>query len=83
MHMRTTLTIEEDVSNRLNDYCRRTRKGLKEAVNELLRLGLEAPRAMRPATRFEVRARGLRQQPGISLDNVAELLERIEGPAHR
>ena len=59
------------------------RKSLKEAVNDLLRLGLDAPRAMRPAMKFQVKARVLRQQPGVSLDNIADLLERAEGPGHR
>ena len=62
---------------------RRTGKSLKEAISGLLRLGSVASPARRPPKPFEVRARRLVARPGVSFDSVAELLERIEGPAHR
>jgi hypothetical protein len=32
---------------------------------------------------FRVQARDLGLRPGLQLDNVTELLEQIDGPAHR
>jgi hypothetical protein len=49
--MRTTLTIDDDVADKLKDYARRKRLSLKEAVNTVLRRGLTAPEARRAAAR--------------------------------
>ncbi|HEY8368497.1 MAG TPA: BrnA antitoxin family protein [Thermodesulfobacteriota bacterium] len=81
--MRTTLTLDPDVAAKLKAEARRTGKPFKTVVNEALRLGL-ASRREAPAARFEVRTRdlgGLR--PGLSYDNVEELLDQIEGPLRR
>ena len=63
---------------------RRSGKSLKATVNELLRLGLNSKQE-RPGRRpFRVRARDLgRLKPGLSLDNVGDLLEQLEGPDSR
>jgi hypothetical protein len=52
--------------------------GLSEAVNTLIRAGLQA---RRPTSRFEQRTRDL----GLRVDvrNVADALEVIEGPTAR
>jgi len=62
---------------------RKSGKSFKNTVNETLRLGLNAPRAIRPAKPFVVRARELGVRPGVHYDNIAELLEELEGSAHR
>lgn len=81
--VRTTLTLEEDVAVKLQQYCRRTGRSLKAAVNELLRAGLNTRRAAEPQAPFHVRTRALRTRPGIDLDNIGELLEQIDGPDHK
>jgi hypothetical protein len=78
--MRTTLTLEDDVADRLREESRRSGRSFKETVNEYLRLGLEARRAPRSARRFKIKARPLGVRRGMDYDNVAELLEQIEGP---
>jgi hypothetical protein len=50
-------------------------------VNDVLRQGLNAKRASVPERPFTVKARDLGLRPGFSYDNIAELLEQIEGPA--
>jgi hypothetical protein len=81
---RTTLTLDEDVAARLKAQARRTGQPFKEGVNDTLRRGLAAERALQGRAPFRVEARDLgRLRPGVSLDNVAELLEQIEGPLHR
>jgi hypothetical protein len=54
---------------------------MKETTRRLLDKAEHAIRASQP---FRVTARDLGNlRPGLSLDNVAELLERVEGPLHR
>ena len=80
--MRTTLTLDKDVVIQLRRQMRRSGATLKAAVNHFLRLGLttlEKPQQKR----FVVRARPLGLPPGLSYDNVAELIEALEGPAHK
>jgi hypothetical protein len=75
------LTLESDVASRLRAEARRTGRPFKDLVNECLRRGLAQRDVGRVATRFSVKPRDFgRLQPGLSLDNVADLLERIEGP---
>ena len=78
--MRTTLTLEDDVAARVKTESQRSGRSFKEVVNDLLRRGLEAKRPQRPRKPFSVRARPLGVRPGLDYDNVADLLEQIEGP---
>jgi hypothetical protein len=83
--VRTTLTLDEDVANRLKAEVRRSGKPFKEIVNECLRLALSSRRRDRNAAPpFTIRPRDLGAlRPGLSLDNVGEVLEVAEGPTHR
>ena len=81
--VRTTLTLDDDVKAKLDHEIRKSGKSFKEAVNYYLRLGLNAPAPARPARKFVVRARPLGLPPGLSYDNVGELIEQLEGPFHK
>lgn len=81
--MRTTLTLDDDVKAKLDQETRESGKSLDEAVNYYLRLGLNAPAQNKPARPFVVRARPLGLPPGLSYDNVEELIEQLEGPLHK
>jgi hypothetical protein len=50
--VRTTLTLDDDVADKLKELARRKRIPFRAAVNETLRRGLSSPRA-----------RGLRSEP--------------------
>jgi hypothetical protein len=81
--MRTTLTLDDDVAARLKAQSRRAGRPFREVVNETLRRGLEA-RSTAPRQPFKVATRDLGDlRPGLSLDNVWELIEQVEGPLHR
>ena len=83
--MRTTLTLDEDVARRLKAEMRRSGKPFRTVVNEFLRTALTS-RPPNPVAEppFVVRARDLGAlRPGLSLDNVGDLLEAAEGPLHR
>ena len=80
--MRTTLSLDEDVARLLNRQMRQSGKSFKETVNHYLRLGLAA--SQRPQRkRFVVTPRRMGLPAGLSYDNVAELLEHLEGPAYK
>jgi hypothetical protein len=83
--MRTTLTLDRDVAERLKLEMRRTGKGLKAAVNDALRHGLGiGGKSVRPKPfRVEPHAFGLK--PGIDRDRMNELVDEleVEEVAHR
>jgi plasmid stability protein len=78
--MRTTLTLDDDVAAKLKAESRRAGRSFREIVNETLRRGLASQRATVQRRRFKITARDLGDlKPGLSLDNVAGLIERVEG----
>jgi len=82
-HHDATLTLDDDVKAKLDQEMRQNGKSFKEAVNYYLRLGLNAPARTKTAKPFVVRARPLGLKPGLSYDNVEELIEQLEGPLHK
>jgi hypothetical protein len=83
--VRTTLTLDEDVAERLKAEARRSAKPFRTVVNECLRLGLSTrPRGRARQPPFVVLTRDLGAlRPGLSLDNIGDLLDAAEGPLHR
>ncbi len=82
--MRTTLTLDDDVAARLESLMRTRRTGLKQAVNEVLRAGLEQIERRASSTRKPFRQKTFSLEPRLpDLDNVAEVLARAEGEAWR
>lgn len=78
--MRTTVTLDDDVSKALEALRRETGLGTSAALNQLVRRGLAAKRDT--ATPFRQRTSTL-GAPRISLDDVGHVLEVLEGEAHR
>jgi plasmid stability protein len=82
--MRTTLTLDDDVAAKLKAEARRSGRSFRDVVNEMLRHGLAMRRPTAQHKVFGVTARDLGNlRPGLLLDNVAELVERVEGALHR
>ena len=81
--MRTTLTLDDDVAVRLERERRKRRVAFKTLVNDVLRAGLDAADAARPA-RKPFKTTGFHGGPSLigSLDNIEEVLSRIEGEDH-
>jgi hypothetical protein len=62
----------------------RAGRPFREIVSETLRRGLESRRATAQRQAFKVTARDLgKLKPGLSLDNIAELIEHVESSLHR
>lgn len=76
--MRTTLTLDRDVSERLEREMRRTGKGMKSTVNEALRvgLGIVGKPVQPPPFRITAFVSGL--QPGIDPDKMNQLVDELE-----
>jgi hypothetical protein len=82
--MRTTLTLDEDIAERLQAESQRTGRSFKEVVNEHLRTSLARSRALKSMGQFRVTPADLGGPATAgSYDNVAALLEEFEGAEHR
>ena len=81
--MRTTLTLDDDVAAKLKAVSLRTGRSFRDVVNETLRRGLVTRQPAGALPPFEVVARDLGIRQGLSLDDIGELLEQVEGPLHR
>ena len=82
--MRTTVTLDDNVAAKLKAEARRTGKPFKTVLNESLRVALSASRGRTRSVPFRIEARDLGPlRPGLSLDNVADLLDLVEGPESR
>lgn len=82
--MRTTLTLEPDVAAQLKRTMRARGDSLKDTVNAALRAGLtvlSTPPSSNAA--FSVRTFDLGPSLVGSLDNIEEVLSRVEGEKHR
>lgn len=78
--MRTTLTIDDDVVFGLKKIQEsEPSKSFKQIVNEALRRGLNGSSAKQRKP-FKVKAFSLGLREGLSLDNIEELLDQVEGP---
>jgi hypothetical protein len=69
------------VATRLKAEARRSGRPFKDVVNECLRQGLAQRSSARAPGRFSVKTRDFGGcRPGVSLDNIGELLQQVEGP---
>ena len=76
--MRTTLTLDPDVSARLEAEVRRTERALKVVVNDALRRGLHGPaRAARRAA-YAVRPVRMVFRAGVDLGKLNALADELE-----
>ena len=74
--------MDEDIAEQVKTLARQTGRPFKTVVNELLRSGLSGGKQA-GASRFKVKAKRMGVTPGLDLDNIHGLLDRIEGPEHR
>ncbi len=78
--MRTTITLDADVAQKLQEEARKTGRPFKQVVNEFLRLGFTVKRPGKHE-RLVVRDVGFRL--GVDFTSASELIDRLEGPFHR
>ena len=76
--MRTTLTLDPDVADRLASETRRTGKSLKTLVNDAIRLGLGLTGRPSKAPRFTVKPHAFGLRPGIDPNRLNQLVDELE-----
>jgi predicted CopG family antitoxin len=80
MPTRTTITLADDVTAKVEQMKREQGIGVSEAINDLARAGMI--RKKEPRKRFVQRTYNLGEEL-IDVTNVAEALEQAEGPGYR
>jgi hypothetical protein len=82
MSIRTTVTLDEDVIERVKAESRSRGASFKETLNDLLRVAL-ATRAAKPKRKpFKIKTYHMGVIPGLNYDKTEDLLEYLEGPFH-
>lgn len=76
--MRTTLTIDPDVAERIQREVRRSGKALKAVINDALRIGLALTEKPAAPPHFEVQPHAFRFKPGVDLDRLNQLVDELE-----
>ena len=78
------MTIDDDVAAKLKAAMKSERRPFRAIVNDALRAGLKVLH-QRPATRKPYRTTGFDLGASLvgSLDNVEDVLARVEGERHR
>ena len=76
--MRTTVTLEQDLADKLKEYARRRRASFKVALNTVLRRGLAAQEAPSPRRRFTVEPHSSTLRPGVDPGKLNQVADRLE-----
>jgi hypothetical protein len=83
MSIRTTVTLDDDVVERVKEESRRRAASFRDTVNDLLRMALTANQSPPVRPPFEVRAVAMGFRPGLNYDDIGGLLDYAEGETHR
>lgn len=83
MGIRTTITLDEDVLERVKQESRHRGTSFKDTLNELLRVGLLQQEAKPRRRKFKVEPFDMGLRPGLNYDSTEALLEYGEGERHR
>jgi hypothetical protein len=83
MSIRTTITLDDDVIERVKRESRSRGASFRETVNDLLRAGLLRSESPPLHRKFEIRPAHMGFKPGLNHDDVESLIEYGEGEQHR
>lgn len=76
--MRTTLTLDPDVAERIRQEIHKTGKGLKAVVNDALRLGLSLQEKPAQRPRYKVVPFSSEYVPGVDPNKLNQLADELE-----
>ena len=83
MSTRTTVTLDEDVLERIKRESRARGESFKDTLNDLLRVAL-TDLENRPKHRtLKIKPFAMGYKPGLNYDSVESLIEYGEGELHR
>jgi len=83
MSIRTTVTLDDDVRERVLLESRTRGASFRNTLNDLLRTALLKPANRGQREPFVVRPSHMGQYPGLNYDSIESLLECGEGAFHR
>ena len=83
MSIRTTVTLEEDVMERVKRESRARGTSFRQTLNDLIRIGLLQTGSTQLRSNFEVKPSNMGYRPGLNYDDVESLIEYAEGDAHK
>jgi len=83
VRMRTTLTLNPDIAAKARRAVSQTGLPFKDVVNQALRAGLDEVLAPKASRKYRTKPIPMGLKPGISYDNISELLAISEGEKHR
>jgi hypothetical protein len=81
--VRTTITLDPDTIAQVREAMRQSGRSFKDTINDAIRAGLTSAHSSGRKPEFRIRAQALGIRPGLSYDNVADLIEQLEGPSAR
>lgn len=77
--MRTTLTLDDDLGDRLKELARQSGRSFKEVTNEVVRRGLSTGEPPgKSSARFRVLAKACGFKPGIDLLKLNQVYDELE-----
>ncbi|RKX74236.1 MAG: DUF2191 domain-containing protein [Spirochaetes bacterium] len=81
--MRTTINLSDDVLERAREIADKKGKPLRYIINEALRVGLTIEEQPLKKKKYHTQPLDMGLKPGYNLDNIQELLSRLEGESSR
>ena len=81
--MRTTITIEDDVIQKARTVSSSLKKPFRFIINNALRIGLEQIEKPSKIKKYSTKPRPMGLKHGYELDNVQELLDRLDEEGSR
>jgi hypothetical protein len=82
MSVRTTVTLDDDIVDRVKRESRIRGASFRDTLNDLLRTALCAEKLPRRRT-LKIKPVSMGYKPGLNYDDVESLLEYGEGEQHR
>ena len=82
MSIRTTVTLDEDVLDRVKRESQARGASFRDTLNDLMRTALSLEKHPRPRT-LQIKPVHMGYRPGLNYDSVESLLEYGEGERHR
>jgi hypothetical protein len=82
MGIRTTVTLDEDVLERVKEQSRTAGKPFREMLNDLVRQGLLAVEGREPRAPLVFKTKAMGPQAQTGYDDTEALLEYAEGQSH-
>lgn len=83
MSIRTTVTLDEDVLDRIKGESRVRGASFRDTLNDLLRVALLQLQTTKPRSRFVVKPTAMGVKTGLNYDSIESLIAYGEGEAHR